>query len=29
MRRNRYISRARHSADAETLAKLARRLSES
>lgn len=29
MRRPRYISRARHSADAETLAKLARRLSES
>jgi hypothetical protein len=29
MRRTRYISRARHSADAETLAKLARRLSES
>jgi len=29
MRRNRYISRARHSADADTLAKLARRLSES
>lgn len=29
MRRNRFISRARHNADAETLAKLARRLSES
>jgi hypothetical protein len=29
MRRNRFISRARHSADADTLAKLARRLSES
>jgi hypothetical protein len=29
MRRTRYISRARHSADTETLAKLARRLSES
>jgi hypothetical protein len=29
MRRNRFISRARHSGDAETLAKLARRLSES
>ncbi|MCX7902091.1 MAG: DUF2863 family protein, partial [Burkholderiaceae bacterium] len=29
MRRNRFISRARHTADAETLAKLARRLSES
>jgi hypothetical protein len=29
MRRNRYISRARHSATADTLAKLARRLSES
>ncbi len=29
MRRTRYISRARHSADAETLAKLARRLAES
>jgi len=29
MRRNRFISRARHQADAETLAKLARRLSES
>jgi hypothetical protein len=29
MRRNRFISRARHQADADTLAKLARRLSES
>jgi hypothetical protein len=29
MRRNRFISRARHSADADTLGKLARRLSES
>lgn len=29
MRRNRFISRARHNADAETLAKLARRLGES
>jgi len=29
MRRSRYISRARHHADAETLAKLARRMSES
>ncbi|HUN94590.1 MAG TPA: DUF2863 family protein [Burkholderiaceae bacterium] len=29
MRRNRFISRARHGGDAETLAKLARRLSES
>lgn len=29
MRRNRFISRARHSADAESLGKLARRLSES
>lgn len=29
MRRNRFISRARHSADTDTLAKLARRLSES
>jgi hypothetical protein len=29
MRRNRFISRARHSADADTLSKLARRLSES
>ncbi|HEX7156974.1 MAG TPA: DUF2863 family protein, partial [Burkholderiaceae bacterium] len=29
MRRSRYISRARHHADADTLAKLARRLSES
>ncbi|HYA75367.1 MAG TPA: DUF2863 family protein [Burkholderiaceae bacterium] len=29
MRRSRYISRARHHADAETLAKLARRLAES
>lgn len=29
MRRTRYISRARHSADAETLAKLSRRLAES
>lgn len=29
MRRNRFISRARHNADADTLAKLARRLAES